>query len=145
MVEIWFCKTKDPHGYMQNFYRRPMVDQVTGLLMCASEAVYQSRKFNTFSIKQAIAQADNPFMAKQIAYRYPIEVPNWDNDRCLVEMFSVVYDKYKQHPDLAELLKQTYPARIFELSYKDLYWGTPPNRSGKNHLGLITETVREML
>jgi ribA/ribD-fused uncharacterized protein len=130
---------------MQNFYRRPMRDDRSGLTMCSSEAVYQSRKFAKRSIIQAIADAGNPYLAKKTAYQYPIENPLWTKGENIVQMKSVVLSKYKQHSDLAKLLLDTFPDRIYELSYKDDFWGTRPDKTGKNQLGLTLEWVRQTL
>ena len=60
-------------------------------------------------------------------------------------MEEVLYLKFKQHPDLRNLLMNTGAADIIYAEASDPYWGEGPVGQGQNELGKAIVRVRERL
>ncbi len=60
-------------------------------------------------------------------------------------MQQAVLQKFKTHADIREILLATGDELIVENSPIDYYWGCGKDGSGKNRLGEILITVREIL
>lgn len=62
-----------------------------------------------------------------------------------VFMYEIVLAKFRQHPDIKELLLGTGDQPIVEDAIADPYWGWGPSKVGENKLGRILMLVRDTL
>jgi len=70
--------------------------------------------------------------------------PDWGNV-FLGFMKEVMYQKFRQHPDLRTILLSTATARLIYADADDPYWGTGPDGMGQNQLGKTLIEVRDRL
>ena len=67
--------------------------------------------------------------------------PNWDKCKCDL-MYRAVWQKFRHHLDIQQILLDTLDAEIVEDSPVDHFWGCGIDRTGANHLGRILMRVR---
>ena len=60
-------------------------------------------------------------------------------------MEEVLYMKFRQHPDLRQLLMETGHAELIYAESGDPFWGVGPLGQGSNELGKALFKVREWL
>jgi predicted NAD-dependent protein-ADP-ribosyltransferase YbiA (DUF1768 family) len=60
-------------------------------------------------------------------------------------MKEVMYQKFRQHPDLRTALLSTGTARLIYVDAADSYWGTSSTGMGQNQLGKTLAEVRDRL
>lgn len=60
-------------------------------------------------------------------------------------MREVLYQKFKQHPDLRSMLLSTGAARLIYVDADDTYWGSGLHMTGVNQLGQLLVDVRNRL
>ena len=60
-------------------------------------------------------------------------------------MNDVMYEKFRQHPDLRTILLSTGTARLIYADGDDPYWGTGQDGMGQNQLGKTLAEVRDRL
>jgi len=60
-------------------------------------------------------------------------------------MKHVLYEKFRQHPDLRALLHQTGAARLIYVDADDIYWGSGAVGNGQNELGKALVEIRDRL
>lgn len=138
---ILFCKTNAPYGELSNFYHSPLLGG--GKLWPTVEHLYQAQKFTDATIREKIRCLPNP-MAAAIEGRNkqnPLRA-DWERVKEHV-MLSCLRLKFTQHHNLAKVLHDTGNRRLVELSYKDSYWGSRPDGSGQNRLGVLLMHIRE--
>lgn len=137
---IFFQKTKDPYGEFSNFYPSPIT--YDGRQWSTLEHLYQAFKFEDISIQEKIRVLPSP-MGAAIEGRNPNNPMrlNWDEIKEDV-MMTCLRAKFEQNPRLKQLLLSTGSQHLAELSYKDHYWGTPPDGSGYNRLGELLMRLR---
>ena len=102
-------------------------------------------KFHDVAIQEKIRSLGSP-MGAAIEGRSranPIR-PDWEQVMEEV-MMTCLRAKFEQHPTLKTLLISTYPRTLAELSFKDDYWGTRPDGSGRNRLGHLLMHYRQEL
>ena len=137
---IFFCKTKDPYGEFSNFY--PSSIQYDGRQWKTLEHLYQALKFEDFSTQEKIRALPSPMGAAiEGRNRNNLMRPGWDEVKEDV-MMTCLNAKFEQNPHLKQLLISTGKRWLAELSYKDHYWGTPPDGSGCNRLGVLLMQLR---
>lgn len=155
MIEFW--TSRDPYYEFSNFYGRK-----TGTLFTlhdkdwpTSEHYYQAMKFRETSIlnlngdeynaREFVRSAKTPKLAKEAAYYMrPLFDPDWDSKKELV-MLDALLAKFSQNADLKKMLISTGDAILVEKSTKDSYWGTGPDRKGRNRLGIMLMSARWIL
>ncbi len=79
--------------------------------------------------------------------------PDWDKidnkkNKALTKisvMIVAVVNKFIQNPKLLDKLLETYPAKLYENSPRDSYWGVGKDGKGQNWLGRILTCVRDVL
>ncbi|KAG6895866.1 hypothetical protein C0993_009015 [Termitomyces sp. T159_Od127] len=68
-----------------------------------------------------------------------------DGEAYMHTMQRVMYLKFTQHAELAEMLRATGEARLVYDDPSDSFWGGGVDGEGKNELGCMLESVRAML
>lgn len=56
-----------------------------------------------------------------------------------------MYHKFRQHPDLRNLLMNTGVAELIYAEVNDIFWGEGPDGQGANELGKALMRVRDRL
>ncbi|KAF9534662.1 hypothetical protein CPB83DRAFT_842706 [Crepidotus variabilis] len=70
--------------------------------------------------------------------------PDW-GQVFLDMMKQVLYQKFKQHPDLRTMLLSTGSARLIYVDADDTYWGSGLDGGGQNQLGQVLVDIRQRL
>lgn len=147
MSEIRFYRANGPYGEFSNLYRRYMVFEWQGFP--TAEHAYQAGKARRLEVRQWLMAAPSPSLLACAAHSLlPWDIaPGWSTNR-YSRMQQVVLAKFRQNPDLAEVLVSTGDARIVEAgtvkNEVNLRWGEIDG-VGTNHLGLILMEVRAVL
>ncbi len=141
--ELWFYEPEDRDGYLSNFASYPLY--IDGSKWQTSEHYYQAHKFTEQAIITEIQQAPTPDDAFRLSREHQSQMrQDWDSIKWQT-MFTVVSEKFRQHPLLAHKLIATGNCIIKEHSHKDAYWGDGGDGKGENHLGKILMEVRSLL
>jgi ribA/ribD-fused uncharacterized protein len=149
MHEIRFYRSNEkPFGCFSNLYRRKVWFHDREYE--TSEHAYQAGKARDPMVAWWILAAPKPHLVASAAHgllSFDI-MPGWSKNR-RARMREVVECKFRQHPDLAEILLSTGDARIVESSKTNnevnRRWGEVEGVGGANWLGLILMEVRETL
>jgi len=140
-MAIKFYKTKDPYGFMSNYYKSRFF--VFGRWWNWSEAPYQAAKTTVESeideIHQATKANDTRLIGQKVTMR-----PDWDEVK-YEAMKVVLTAKFLQHHDLRKQLMDTGTEELIEDSPVDYYWGCGADGTGKNMLGKLLMELREEL
>lgn len=131
------------HGqyeFLNNFYPAKLL--FDGILYYNSEAAYQAHKSEKHEDRKQFATME-PDAAKKLGNKLPIR-PDWEDVK-LELMEKIVWEKFTQHPELAQKLLATGDAYLAEGNYwHDLYWGIDDvTGEGANHLGQLLMALRE--
>lgn len=126
--------------FLSNFYEVPVVFE--GIMYGSSEAAFQAQKCK--DEKQRILFAYlNPSEAKERGRTIQLR-EDWEDIK-FQTMYSVVYNKFDQNPELAKRLLETGAEELVEgNTWGDKIWGKVDGE-GLNLLGLILMDVREKL
>jgi ribA/ribD-fused uncharacterized protein len=149
---IRFYRASDrPYGCFSNLFRRPV--EFEGEVFSTAEAAYQSAKARKPEVRAWLLAAPSPSLLAMAAhglYAWDI-APGWSRNR-LDRMRAVVLAKFRQHPDLAEILLSTGDARLVESATVDnevnRRWGEVRVKGewiGQNWLGRILMETRAIL
>jgi len=145
-MTIYFYSTREnPYGCFSNFSQHGF--ELDGLWWATSEHYFQAQKF---------INTDRPWFDKIQEVKTPKEAAKMGRDRKhpLRKDWEQVKDeimqqgvlrKFETHADIREILLATGDELIVENSPIDYYWGCGKDGSGKNRLGEILMTVREIL
>ena len=145
-MAIYFYSTREqPYGCFSNFSWHGF--ELDGAWWATSEHYFQAQKF---------INTDRPWFNKIREVKTPKEAAKMGRDRShplrtdweRVKdeiMQQAVLQKFKTHADIREILLATGNELIVENSPIDYYWGCGKDGSGKNRLGEILMTVREIL
>lgn len=143
-MDIFYQKTNEPFGCFQNFFVSPFVFDNREWLTV--EHCYQAAKFADRDQQERIRKQPNAYMAAMVGREKSIPLrEGWDEGLKLRYMCGIILQKYVQCGGLRAILISTGNANLYELSYKDNFWGTKPDKSGLNHQGRITMAVRARL
>jgi ribA/ribD-fused uncharacterized protein len=137
-MAIKFYKTKDPHGFLNNFKKSPFA--LYGHQWSNVETPYQFRKTLIPGEQKGFFEPLSPMEARDLGQKVTIR-PDWDLIKLIV-MYDCVYAKFSQNLDLQEQLFATGDEELIEDSPVDYYWGCGANGSGKNMLGKLLMFVR---
>lgn len=140
-MAIKFYRTKDPHGYLGNFYRARFF--IYGKWWDCVEAPYQAEKTDIQTEKDEIRLAKKPMDARNLGQKVTMR-PDWDIAKRRV-MKECVMAKFLQHPDLRKQLLETGTEELIEDSPIDWYWGCGSDGKGQNVLGQVLMEVRSEL
>ncbi len=109
------------------------------------EHYYQAYKFEGTKLAYLmpqIQQASTPELAAKIGRESNHQPrPDWDLCKCEI-MYRAVWQKFRHHLDIQQVLLDTSDAEIVEDSPVDSFWGCGSDRNGTNHLGRILMQVR---
>lgn len=166
MQRINFYDPKDSWGVFSNYYPSPIT--VDGLRYPTVEHYFQSQKFTgsprAEEYSRLIASQSTPNKAKVLAnqqikggYKWVQDLnaiirqysdvtlrPDWEDVKDNV-MRKGVYQKFKQNPELRNVLLSTGDAILVEHTSRDSYWGDGGNDRGRNQLGRTLMEVRSLL
>ncbi len=126
------------YRFLSNFYIEPDGSCV--------EVEYQAAKCSDPKERKMFFAGMFPGQAKRCGQKIKLR-DNWDNIKVSV-MCELVFNKFKDHPSLAEKLIATGNAELVEGNcWGDKFWGRTESGLGVglNHLGLILMDVREDL
>src|ERR1035437_5582928 len=137
-MTIKFYKTKDPYGFMGNFYKARFF--VYGRWWNHVEAAFQAQKTNVESEVLAIQNAPKPMEARDLGQKCSIR-SDWDQIKDIV-MYNCVLAKFLQHKDLRDQLLSTCDEELVEDSIIDDYWACGKTGNGRNELGKILMRIR---
>ena len=141
MEIIQFHSKAATYSEFSNFYEASF--ELDGKIWKTVEHYFQHEKFpGNDSLQQKIWQATTPAAAKQLGKtRTPSFRTDWNDVRDDV-MRQAVEAKFKQNPDLLQLLLDTGNTHLEEKSVFDSYWGTGRNGKGQNKMGQILMELR---
>jgi ribA/ribD-fused uncharacterized protein len=150
--EIRFYRSNEkPYGVFSNLYRRPMA--FAGRTFASAEHAYQYGKPRKPEVRDWLMAAPSPSLLAMAAHGLNSwdVAPGWSAGR-YARMAAVVEAKFRQHPDLAEVLVGTGTARLVESASVDnevnRRWGCVLKGGewvGQNWLGEILAGVRARL
>jgi ribA/ribD-fused uncharacterized protein len=144
---IAFYSTKGEYGWGSNFYRCPIF--LDGEHWTTSEHYYQASKAVNQEDRDMIRKAESPKEAARLGREAIVISSVWDKIKLNV-MIRVVYQKFKQNPDLRQKLLATGDKDIVEWTegtpLADSVWGNACDKDGQpglNYLGKVLMYVRE--
>ncbi|WP_310485096.1 NADAR family protein [Chamaesiphon sp. VAR_48_metabat_403] len=141
--KIYFYKVTAPYGCFSNF--SPHSIELAGVRWATVEHYYQAHKFQGTKFEHLMAQiyqAATPELATKIGRNPKYQAhPDWDGCKCTL-MYRAVWQKFRSHADLRQILLDTADAEIIEDSPVDYFWGCGVDRTGANQLGRILMRVR---
>lgn len=145
-MTIAFLKLKDKFGQFSNFY--PSEFTLDGYKWRTNEHFYQANKFvpggkTYMDIQRAITPREAKDIGNDKTGSEALR-DDWESVKIGV-MLRGLEAKFKQNPEMAELLLSTGEEEIVELSMKDDIWGSGPDGKGQNLLGKCLMQVREKL
>jgi ribA/ribD-fused uncharacterized protein len=148
LLEIHFYRANEkPYGVFSNLYKRSFTFE--NVQYPTAEHAYQAGKARKEEVRNWILSAPSPALVAMAAhglYTWDI-TPNWSKIK-FTRMKAVLLEKYRQNPDLAEILISTGDARLVESATTDNLvnrtWGEV-NGKGKNMLGVLLMEVRSEL
>lgn len=140
-MAIKFYKTKEPYGFMSNYYKSRMF--FNGRWWNWSEAPYQAAKTNVQSEIDEMWSApkanDTRLLGQKVTMR-----SDWDQVKRQI-MKEVCTAKFLQHSELRRQLMETGTEELIEDSPVDWYWGCGKDGTGKNVLGEVLMEIRQEL
>lgn len=143
MNEIKFYRIKDPYGEFSNFAPFPFSDGET--IWPTAEHYFQAQKFLDETIQKKIRNQVSPMAAAlEGRNRHNPLRSDWEAVKDDVMRYAV-REKFRQHPELQELLLSTGNVEIIEHTRNDSYWGDGGDGSGQNKLGNILMELRKSL
>lgn len=109
------------------------------------EHYYQGMRFTDPEQRQAIANADNPARAQELAKQHKsAQRQDWEKIKLTV-MTRALYTRCHQHPPARQALLRSGNQDILENAQYDYYWGCGRDGRGHNHYGKLLMAVREKL
>lgn len=142
-MAIYFYKQFGPLGYLATYSEHGFFKD--GVYWKTSEHYYQAQKFDDYTVREMIINADTPKIASNIGRDRQFKIrDNWEEIKQDV-MYDAVYYKFKAHSDICQKLLDTGEEEIVEETAKENYWGCGPNKDGQNNYGKILVKVREKL
>ncbi|WP_017662499.1 NADAR family protein [Baaleninema simplex] len=145
-MTIYFYSTrKQPYGCFSNFSSHGF--ELDGYWWKTSEHYFQAQKFVTSDPQWSdrIRDSKTPKEAARLgrSRQHPLR-KDWEEVKENI-MERAVFQKFKTHADIRNILLETGDEAIVENSPIDAYWGCGKDGTGKNRLGQILEIVRDRL
>lgn len=136
-----FYSRRKPYGEFSNFALFPIT--VDDKLWPTSEHYYQAHKYDNPELQEWVRAAKSPLeAAKRGRDKSKPKRKDWRQTKDGF-MEKALITKFKQYPELKELLLSTGECEIFEHTKNDCYWGDCGNRKGKNKLGKALMRLRK--
>lgn len=131
---IWFDDEENKYSFfLSNFY--PIHLKIWNMEFSCSEAAFQAAKFlhkPELAVRFTYLDGKEAWkLAKEHSYQ---QRADWYQARENM-MLEVLRAKFKQYPDLKELLLATGDAYLVENSSRDAFWADGGDGKGKNRLG----------
>lgn len=139
----FYRASERPYGCFSNLYRRSI--EFEGRTFPTSEHAYQYGKPRKVAVREWLMAAPSPALLAMAAhglYQWDV-APGWSRSK-VVRMRDVLFAKFTQHADLAQVLLSTDNARLVEDTPCDRFWGEV-NGVGRNMLGVLLMKVRAEL
>lgn len=133
---------KGEYHFLSNFH--PATFVYDNIHWPNSEAAYQAMKSRDRNVHLLFSQLTHPVQAKREGRMIDPIREDW-NDVKVGIMRDIVYEKFRQNPDLKQKLLDTGDAVLQEgNTHNDRVWGVCPPHSGmgENHLGKILMALR---
>jgi len=131
------------YAFLSNFFPARITSKKARIIYPTSEHAFQALKSLNLTVRRVIALCPTPGDAKRAGRVVPLR-PNWDYIKRNV-MLKVLRAKFKQNPELAELLLTTGDSILIEGNHwGDTYWGVYKGQ-GTNWLGILLMQVRKEL
>lgn len=126
------------YAFLSNFYMMPV--EFNGIKYPSSEHAYQAQKSANNKVQRIFGILPEANDAKILGKNIKMRL-DWDQIKDLV-MRNIVFAKFNQNPELANLLVKTGSRKLIEGNYwGDTYWGVCKG-VGQNKLGEILMQVR---
>lgn len=143
MQTIEFHSVHAEYGELSNF--APYAITLRGRRWPTVEHYFQAQKFAAAADQDEIRRAKTPMIAARMGRDRSRKLRrDWERVKVGV-MREAVEAKFRQHPDLRELLLATGDARLVEHTENDDFWGDGGDGSGRNELGRVLMAVRARL
>lgn len=126
-----------PYYLLSNFSAHQVL--YLGETYMTAEHAYQVAKFVDSDLRKKIREAPSAFLAREYGQSKEGRAPDFDK---VAVMKDVMRAKLLQHADVREMLLGTGDALIEKNHPLDEYWGTAPDGSGKNAMGIIWVELR---
>jgi ribA/ribD-fused uncharacterized protein len=147
-MAIKFYKTKEPYGFLNNFY--PSRFFLYSRWWKWVEAPYQAMKTIDYRDWDKIQRAETPRDARNLGQTVAMH-DSWNTIKIEV-MYQCCLAKFTQNRELMEQLLATDNEELIEDSvqnsdpaHRDSFWGNGPDGSGENNLGKVLMRVRKDL
>lgn len=157
--EILFYDKDKPFYEFTNFWDKHPIT-IDGKIWPTTEHYFQAQKFINQQVMINGKQSDLQDVIQNLAtprevfdaanskngtYKNLIRA-DWGNEQVRLDvMHKALTAKFKQHPDLLQVLKSTGNSELVEASPHDSYWGWGSDKKGKNMLGKMLIQVRNEL
>lgn len=120
--------------------------EIWGEAFPTAEHAYQAARILPGPERDAIKHATSPMNAwregQKYKHRADLAVPGFDKLAIMEEIFRA---KLEQHPDIADVLRESGTATLEKNIESDAYWGTGPDGRGENQMGKIWMELRAEL
>lgn len=117
--------------------------EMDGLVYPSSEHAYMAQKTLDMEVRKTISELPTPAKARKFGQTVELR-PDWDSFR-VNAMGCVLYQKFRQNPELKEMLLATGDLYLEETNgWHDTFWGVC-NGVGSNNLGNLLMIVRNFL
>lgn len=125
---------RGPNYFLSNYFGAPI--SVNGLVFPTNEHAFAAFKTTDLTLRAYIAQLPTPGEAKKHGRALALR-PDWEEIKVDV-MRHLIFQKFKQHPDLALKLLETRGSKLIEgNTWGDREWGVDEHGVGKNLLGRL--------
>jgi ribA/ribD-fused uncharacterized protein len=140
---IEFYSIRGPYGGFSNFSPYPI--HLKWRRWPTSEHYFQAQKFLDPQDQERVRRAKTASLAANLGRDRRRKIrSDWESVKVSV-MREAIEIKFRQHPDLRDLLLSTGEAKLVERTNKDRFWGAGDDGQGKNMLGKILMEVRQKL
>ncbi len=130
--------------YLSPFSAHPV--EIWGEIFSTAEHAYQASRIKTGPQRDAVRNASSPLDSWREGQKYKndpdLQLEEFDKDAVMEEIFRA---KITQHPDIAEVLKESGTRELLKVHDTDYYWGTGKDGSGENIMGKLWMKLRSEL
>ena len=139
MQKINFCETE--YMVLSNFSAHEV--EFRGVSFKTAEHCYHSCRYTDKEIQKDIENAKSAREAWNISQKYKSYQKEWFEEEKLALMEAILREKYKQHPDVREVLEKSGQKILLKEHEFDSFWWTGKDGKGKNMLWKIWMRIRQ--